>query len=101
MRNKLRNCVVAGATAMCIAGPWRATTPVLGQGRPQPYRAPRAADGKPDLNGIRQAMNSANCDIRMHMARPGMALRPGPAGPVRAAAVLALGAFGAVPAGLR
>jgi len=66
----------------------------------QAYRAPRGPDGKPDLNGIWQALNEANYDIEAHMARPAMALRPGPYGPVPAAAVLALGAVGAVPPGL-
>ena len=66
----------------------------------QPYRAPRAPDGKPDLNGIWQALNEANYDLEGHMARPAMALRPGPHGPVPAAAVLALGAVGAVPPSL-
>jgi hypothetical protein len=64
------------------------------------YRAPRTPDGKPDLNGIWQALNEANYDIEMHQARPAMALRPGPYGPVPAAAVLRLGAVGAVPPGL-
>ena len=67
---------------------------------PAPYRAPRTPDGKPDLNGIWQAMNEANYDIEMHMARPAMALRPGPYGPLPAAAVLRLGAVGAVPPGV-
>src|SRR5712691_11140371 len=66
----------------------------------QAYRAPRASDGKPDLNGIWQALNEANYDLEGHVARPAMALRPGPHGPVPAAAVLALGAVGAVPPGL-
>jgi hypothetical protein len=66
----------------------------------QAYRAPRASDGKPDLNGIWQALNEANYDLEGHMARPAMALRPGPYGPVPAAAVLALGAVGAVPPGV-
>jgi hypothetical protein len=66
----------------------------------QAYRAPRAPDGKPDLNGIWQALNEANYDLEGHMARPAMALRPGPHGPVPAAAVLALGAVGAVPPGV-
>lgn len=63
----------------------------------QTYRAPRGPDGKPDLNGIWQALNEANYDLEAHVARPAMALRPGPYGPVPAAAVLALGAVGAVP----
>src|SRR5207244_6081121 len=63
------------------------------------YRAPRTPDGKPDLNGIWQALNEANYDIELHMARPAMAFRPGPYGPVPAAPVLALGAVGAVPPG--
>jgi hypothetical protein len=63
----------------------------------QAYRAPRTSDGKPDLNGIWQALNEANFDLEAHMARPGMALRRGPFGPVPAAGVLALGAVGAVP----
>jgi hypothetical protein len=66
----------------------------------QAYRAPRAPDGKPDLNGIWQSLNEANYDLEGHMARPAMALRPGPHGPVPAAAVLALGAVGAVPPGV-
>jgi hypothetical protein len=63
----------------------------------QAYRAPRTSDGKPDLNGIWQALNEANYDLEAHVARPAMALRPGPYGAVPAAPVLALGAVGAVP----
>jgi hypothetical protein len=65
-----------------------------------PYRAPRADGGKPDLNGIWQVLNEANYDLEAHNARPAMALRPGPYGPVPAARVLALGAVGAVPPSL-
>jgi hypothetical protein len=66
----------------------------------QTYRAPRTPDGKPDLNGIWQALNEANYDIETHQARPALALRPGPYGPVPAGAVLRLGAVGAVPPGI-
>src|SRR5216684_4433529 len=66
----------------------------------QDHRAPRGPGGKPDLNGIWQALNEANYDIEAHVARPAMALRRGPYGPVPAASMLALGAVGAVPPGL-
>jgi hypothetical protein len=69
-------------------------------GQTPAYRAPRTAGGKPDLNGIWQALNEANYDIEAHAARPAMALRPGPYGAVPAAPVLALGAVGSVPPGL-
>src|SRR4029077_10776127 len=59
-----------------------------------------APDSKPDLNGIWQTLNEANFDLEAHIARPALALRPGPYGPVPASAVLALGAVGAVPPGL-
>src|SRR5215472_2672784 len=66
----------------------------------QEYRAQRGPDGKPDLNGIWQALNEANYDIEAHVARPAMALRPGPYGPVPASQVVALGAAGSVPPGV-
>jgi hypothetical protein len=66
----------------------------------QTYHAPKLPDGKPDLNGIWQVLNEANYDLEGHMARPAMAVRPGPFGPVPAAPVLALGAVGAVPPGI-
>ena len=65
------------------------------------YRAPRGPDGvHPDLNGVWQAMNTANYDLEPHAARSALAMRPGPFGPVPMKDVLALGAVGAVPAGL-
>jgi hypothetical protein len=72
--------------------------PLLGQGAT--YRPPRGEGGKPDLNGVWQVLNEANYDLEGHSARPAMALRPGPYGPVPAAQVLALGAVGAVPPSL-
>jgi hypothetical protein len=54
--------------------------------RPPVYRAPLTVDGKPDMNGIWQSLNTANWDIQGHAARPSQ--------------VVALGAAGAVPAGL-
>jgi len=66
----------------------------------QTYHAPRADGGHPDLNGIWQTMNEADYDLEAHLARPAMALRQGPYGPVPSAPVLALGAVGAVPPSL-
>src|ERR1700682_2228574 len=83
-----------------IAGTVLAISPMPIPGQTPKYRAPRADGGKPDLNGIWQALNEANYDLEGHAARPAMALRPGPYGPVPAAPVLALGAVGAVPPSL-
>ena len=56
------------------------------EGRAPELTVLRTTDGKPDLNGIWQAINSANWDLRDHQARTGP--------------VLELGAVLAVPAGL-
>jgi hypothetical protein len=50
------------------------------------YKAPRTADGKPNLNGIWQSFTTANWDILAHPAQPGP--HPG-----------IMGAWGAVPGG--
>ena len=57
----------------------------VGRGQGATYRAPRAADGHADLNGIWQAMNTANWDLQDHPARRGP--------------VTALGASFSIPAG--
>jgi len=75
--------------------------PVAGQAaQANTYKAPRLADGRPNLNGIWQALNTANYDIQAHVARPAMAIRPGPVVPVPAREVLYLGAVGSVPGGM-
>ena len=60
----------------------------------------RTADGRPNLNGIWQVMNTANWDLLAHAPRPAVA-QPGvyPDHPVLAAPVLALGSVGGVPPG--
>jgi hypothetical protein len=99
MRSGMRTLLAAASGAAIVAALSFAVSPVSGQ-QSAGYRAPRAADGHPDLNGIWQALNEANWDIEMHMARPALQLRPGPYGPVPAPPVLALGAVGAVPPGV-
>ena len=98
MQNGFRHFMFAVAAATVGALVAASTLPLAGQ--TAAYRAPRTPDGKPDLNGIWQALNEANYDLEMHMARPAMQLRAGPYGPVPAAAVLALGAVGSVPPGV-
>jgi len=77
----------------------------------EPYRAPRTADNVPDLNGVWQALNTANYDIQAHAARPALAITPASLrtaipGLARsthvdlpAPSVRVLGAVGGVPAG--
>lgn len=65
------------------------------------YKAPRGPDGKhPDMNGVWQAMNTANWNVEPHAASAALQMRPGPVVPVPAKEVVALGAVGAVPSGL-
>jgi hypothetical protein len=98
MRNAVRQ--VALVVLAATAGAWLASSarPVSGQA---PRAAlPRTTSGKPDLNGIWQALNTANYDIEPHNASAALAMREGPVVPVPAKEVLALGAVGSVPAGL-
>jgi hypothetical protein len=98
MPHVVKTLATAAAGAACVAVLWLATPPLASQSAA--YRPPRTPDGRPDLNGLWQALNEANYDIQAHMARPALAVRAGPYGPVPAAPVLALGAVGSVPPGL-
>src|SRR5262249_32649453 len=106
----LRSALIAiTAAAVVIGALWKHIPPIASQ--TETYRAARTADGKPDLNGVWQALNTANYDIQAHPPRPALALIPAPPRtgiPGRARAtptyipalpVRALGAVGAVPAG--
>ena len=98
MRRPLNGMISAVAAAGAAAMIALYTLPAAGQA--QAYRAPRASDGHPDLNGIWQANNEAHWDLEAHVARSALALRPGPYGPLPAKEVLYLGAVGSVPGGL-
>ena len=54
----------------------------------------------PDLNGIWQAINTANYNVERHLAAPALLTVEGPRGPVPHFKVLAMGAVGSVPGGL-
>ena len=90
----LKASVVAAIAAAAFAA--GSLAPVTGQTRAGGI--PRL-NGKPDLNGLWQTINTANWDIQAHSAKPALAMRPGPVVPVPAKEVLALGAVGSVPSG--
>ena len=69
--------VATGTAAGFVGGLLLSGTPVAGQGTPG-YRAPRSVynDGKPDINGVWQALNTANWNIEAHEASPGYSNGP-------------------------
>ena len=78
--------IFGAGLAGVVAGLLLSGTSAVGQG--QSYKAPRSpyADGKPDLNGIYQVINTANTDLEDHSMVPG--------------AFWQLGALGGAPPGL-
>jgi hypothetical protein len=89
MRNRLTLALAVGISAVFVLL-WLLAMPSEGQpprpGEFGPYRAARLADGRPNLNGIWQALTTANWDLEDHEAQPG----PHPE---------LMGAYGAGPAG--
>ena len=83
MRNRLnfRGTMVGAAAVAALAILF-----LTAQAGAQNYRAPRTADGNPDLNGIWQAVGSAHYDIEPHAATFSPSLE--------------MGALGAIPGGL-
>ena len=70
----------------CLATGIVLLTGLLGAAQAPAYRAPRTPDGKPNLNGIWQALNTADWDLQGHAASKGP--------------VSSLGAVFSVPPGL-
>ncbi len=109
MRRAFKSAMIAIAIVAVAAVVWTQMPPAASQA--EPYRAPRTVDGRPDLNGIWQAVNTAHFDIQDHPARPALTVIPAPqrtgapglvrATPIELPApqVRALGAVGGVPAG--
>src|SRR5687768_12018054 len=83
MRNRFRLSVVLLVVLSVVAILLLVERETAGQ--TAGYRAPRTADKRPDLNGIWQAISTAEWDLQDHAARPGP--------------VVAMGAIGAIPAG--
>jgi hypothetical protein len=67
MRSRFGNSALTAV--VLAAGLFAAATLVPGQ--TAGYKAPRLPDGRPNLNGIWQAMNAAQWDIEAHPAAPG------------------------------
>ena len=82
MRKVIGGVVVGGAAALLVALLWGGAFPARAESQ---AGVPQTAAGKPDLNGIWQAMGTAHWDLEDHSARV-PALPP-------------YGAVGAVPAG--
>jgi hypothetical protein len=75
-----------------------ALVPAYAQG--QSSNIPKTASGRPDMNGIWQALGNHHWDIEPHQARAALQMVPGPVVPVPAQEVVTFGAIGAVPPGM-
>ena len=90
MRIRLRGVVIMVAAVAAVTVCVTAVSMSAGQAPAagaQPYRAPRATDGHPDLNGIWQAFVTADWDVQAHPSNPG----PHPE---------TMGVYGAQPGGM-
>src|SRR5947207_6726664 len=63
---RLRHAMIASSAAAIVF-----SAVILSTAQAPAYRAPRTANGKPNLNGIWQALNTANWDLQGHAAAKG------------------------------
>jgi hypothetical protein len=66
MRSRFSALTIARAAAVVAAVLLAAASIAAAQAPAAAYRAPRTPDGRPNLNGIWQALNEANWDIEAH-----------------------------------
>jgi len=86
MRKRIGGATLVAAAAVVAAIVVGSSLSGQTQSAARPYRAPRTPDGKPNLTGIWQVMNTANWDIQAHAAKAGpvvalaasFAVQPGP-----------------------
>ena len=98
MNRKIVSLALAGALGLALVG---GGVVAQSQGAKAPaYKATARVAGKPDLSGVWSVMNTANWDIEPHAARSALHMRQGPIVPVPSQYVVAMGAIGAVPAGM-
>src|SRR6187401_2190002 len=67
----MRDLFRHSGTRASVAGSILALAAVAASAQTPGYRAPRTSDGKPNLNGIWQALNTANWDLEAHPAAAG------------------------------
>ena len=88
---------VGAVISVAVAG-------IAGQDQDQPTRPAQTPDGRPNFNGVWQAVNEAHWDLEAHEALPGMVMQDGvydyEYAKVPAAPVVALGAAAGVPGSL-
>lgn len=60
---------------------------------------PRTPNGRPDMNGLWQAMGNHHWDIEPHQARAALQMRPGPVDSVPAEEMVPMGTLVSIPSG--
>src|SRR5215210_941275 len=68
MRGRLKNGMMSGAAGAAV-GIFLLVAPM---GAQAPQSKLRTADGKPNFNGVWQAINTANWDLEDHVGAPGL-----------------------------